>query len=593
MSSASMAWMLPKAGSPTFHLLCVPESTSISVGSKLANRNHFCALRIREASCLESTTVLTVTVVPGSTGKVHVPAVKAHSTSIPTIENVSYSSHAVGQQAKATMATETLLQSEMAGIAAAAAEAVALAKAAVKAARDAVAMSEGQLMSVSENLNEFPSEADLLRIERARLTEMERLGAMKTLENFQAFKNEFEEECRSNSVVSSAFIPALERKSHHSAENEAYSMCPLENTDKITVRSRRQMERRARRARASEKAANAAAATMSSRRARKPKKPVIAAVDFSDPLRLLRESTALKLLTVKEEAVLSQRIQDVIKLERVRTSYIEKIGQEPTLVQWAEAAGIDKKNLRKRLQMGQDSRDKMVKSNLRLVISVAKNYQNRGLSIQDLIQEGSMGLMRGAEKFDCKRGFKFSTYAHWWIRQAITKAISEQSRTIRLPVHMFESLSRIREAKRLLYQENGRRPGHEEVAEVAGMSMRKLRHVMRSSRIPTSIDRHIGKNEDMKLSEIIAGPYAEGPEETVTKELLKRDLDQVLDTLSPREKKVMILRHGLDDGRMKTLQEIGQHLHVSRERVRQIELKALRKLQQNRRNQRLKDYLDM
>lgn len=310
-----------------------------------------------------------------------------------------------------------------------------------------------------------------------------------------------------------------------------------------------------------------------------------------DSIRLyLQEIGRIRLLRADEEIELARKIADLLELERMREKLLDDLAREPQDREWAAVASMPLNQFRHRLFLGRRAKDKMVQSNLRLVVSIAKKYMNRGLSFQDLIQEGSLGLIRAAEKFDHEKGYKFSTYATWWIRQAITRAIADQSRTIRLPVHLYETISRIKKTTKLLSQEMGRKPTEEEIATRMEMTIEKLRFIAKSAQLPISLETPIGKEEDSRLGDFIEAD-GEMPEDQVSKSLLREDLEGVLDTLSPRERDVLRLRYGLDDGRMKTLEEIGQIFNVTRERIRQIEAKALRKLRHPNRNSILKEYI--
>ncbi len=273
----------------------------------------------------------------------------------------------------------------------------------------------------------------------------------------------------------------------------------------------------------------------------------------------------------------------------VLVSNLQKL-KESTEKEWLKEVGKQFPAFRHRLFIGRRAKEKMVQSNLRLVVSIAKKYMNRGLSFQDLIQEGSLGLIRAAEKFDHEKGYKFSTYATWWIRQAITRAIADQSRTIRLPVHLYETISRIKKTTKILSQEMGRKPTEEEIADRMEMTIEKLRFIAKSAQLPISLETPIGKEEDSRLGDFIEAD-GETPEDQVSKNLLREDLETVLNSLSARERDVLRLRYGLDDGRMKTLEEIGTIFNVTRERIRQIEAKALRKLRHPNRNTILKEYI--
>ena len=304
----------------------------------------------------------------------------------------------------------------------------------------------------------------------------------------------------------------------------------------------------------------------------------------------LQEIGRIRLLRPDEEIELARKIADLLQLEELASQFEVDHGHHPDTKEWAVLVDMPVIKFRRRLMLGRRAKEKMVQSNLRLVVSIAKKYMNRGLSFQDLIQEGSLGLIRAAEKFDHEKGYKFSTYATWWIRQAITRAIADQSRTIRLPVHLYETISRIKKTTKVLSQEFGRKPTEEEIAESMEMTIEKLRFIAKSAQLPISLETPIGKEEDSRLGDFIEADI-ENPEQDVAKNLLREDLEGVLATLSPRERDVLRLRYGLDDGRMKTLEEIGQIFDVTRERIRQIEAKALRKLRHPNRNGVLKEYI--
>jgi RNA polymerase primary sigma factor len=304
----------------------------------------------------------------------------------------------------------------------------------------------------------------------------------------------------------------------------------------------------------------------------------------------LQEIGRIRLLRPDEEIELARKIADLLQLEELAAQFEADHGRQPDTKEWAALVDMPLVKFRRRLMLGRRAKEKMVQSNLRLVVSIAKKYMNRGLSFQDLIQEGSLGLIRAAEKFDHEKGYKFSTYATWWIRQAITRAIADQSRTIRLPVHLYETISRIKKTTKTLSQEFGRKPTEEEIAESMEMTIEKLRFIAKSAQLPISLETPIGKEEDSRLGDFIEADI-ENPEQDVAKNLLREDLEGVLATLSPRERDVLRLRYGLDDGRMKTLEEIGQIFDVTRERIRQIEAKALRKLRHPNRNGVLKEYI--
>ncbi|MCL2752746.1 MAG: RNA polymerase sigma factor RpoD [Defluviitaleaceae bacterium] len=267
--------------------------------------------------------------------------------------------------------------------------------------------------------------------------------------------------------------------------------------------------------------------------------------------------------------------------------YLKEIGKVPLLT-WEEESAIAL-----RMDAGDESARKLlVSANLRLVVSIAKRYVGRGMHFLDLIQEGNLGLIKAVEKFDYKKGFKFSTYATWWIRQAITRSIADQARTIRIPVHMVETINKLLRTSKILLQDFGREPTVDEIAKEMQMTPEKVREIMKLSQDPVSLETPIGEEEDSHIGDFIADNDLPAPDSAAASILLKEQLLNVLDTLTDRERKVLILRFGLDDGKARTLEEVGREFNVTRERIRQIEAKALRKLRHPGRSKKLKDYLD-
>ena len=267
--------------------------------------------------------------------------------------------------------------------------------------------------------------------------------------------------------------------------------------------------------------------------------------------------------------------------------YLKEIGRIPLLSHDQEL------ELATRMAEGdEDAKHRLAEANLRLVVSVAKRYVGRGMQFLDLIQEGNLGLIKAVDKFDYRKGFKFSTYSTWWIRQAITRAIADQARTIRIPVHMVETINKLVRVNRQILQELGREPRHDEIAKSMGITEDKVREIIKIAQDPVSLETPIGEEEDSHLGDFIPDDDAPAPDNMATQAMLKRQLNEVLSTLTPREEKVLRLRFGLDDGRTRTLEDVGKEFNVTRERIRQIEAKALRKLRHPSRSRRLKDYLD-
>ena len=289
----------------------------------------------------------------------------------------------------------------------------------------------------------------------------------------------------------------------------------------------------------------------------------------------------------EEETEIDLTIPEGIALDDPVRMYLKEIGKVPLL------SPEEEHELAQKMSEGDEAAKKMLsEANLRLVVSIAKRYVGRGMLFLDLIQEGNLGLIKAVEKFDYQKGYKFSTYATWWIRQAITRAIADQARTIRIPVHMVETINKLIRVSRQLLQELGRDPYPEEIAKEMNLSIDKVREIQKIAQEPVSLETPIGEEEDSHLGDFIPDDDAPAPAEAASFSLLKEQLTTVLSTLTPREEKVLRLRFGLDDGRARTLEEVGKEFEVTRERIRQIEAKALRKLRHPSRSKKLKDYLD-
>ncbi|HEY9640755.1 MAG TPA: RNA polymerase sigma factor, RpoD/SigA family [Coleofasciculaceae cyanobacterium] len=299
----------------------------------------------------------------------------------------------------------------------------------------------------------------------------------------------------------------------------------------------------------------------------------------------LHEIGRVPLLTHEQEIVYGKQVQQMMPLLELKESLAEKLDRQPTEDEWAAAAEMSPAELTQIIRLGQRAKQKMIAANLRLVVAIAKKYQKRNLEFLDLIQEGTLGLERGVEKFDPIRGYKFSTYAYWWIRQAITRAIAQQARTIRLPIHITEKLNKIKKVQRELTQQLGRSPNPAEIGEALELEPSQIREYLMMARQPVSLELRIGDNQDTELQDLLEDENA-SPEIYATQESLRQDLEGMLAELTPQQREVLVLRFGLVDGNELSLAKVGQRMNISRERVRQLERQALDHLRRRKANVR-------
>ncbi|KAK6231628.1 hypothetical protein SCA6_001701 [Theobroma cacao] len=366
---------------------------------------------------------------------------------------------------------------------------------------------------------------------------------------------------------------------------------PVEKEEVVSVRSTRRLERQSKRRRVQPKVT--IRETYCSRRTDVRRK-LSEGFDPNDPLRLFLWGPETKqLLTAKEESELSNQVQNLMRLEKVKSKLQSQFGREPTLVEWAEAIGLRCSALQAELHSGNSSRDKLIYANLRMVVHIAKQYQSRGLSLQDLLQEGSMGLMKSVERFKPQVGCRFATYAYWWIRQTIRKSIMQHSRTVRLPENVHTLLSKVLDAKKSYIREGNHCPSKEELARRVGITVEKLDKLLFTTRMPLSMQQSVWVDQDITFQEVTPDTGIEIPDVSVAKQLMRQHVRNLLSVLSPRERTIIKLRFGIEESKENSLSEIGNMFGLSKERVRQLESRALYKLKQCLNKHGLGAYVDL
>ncbi|KAL8516638.1 hypothetical protein ACS0TY_015050 [Phlomoides rotata] len=472
--------------------------------------------------------------------------------------------------------------------------------------RQLVPASSSHEGSNSDDLDEYVNAIQLQLLRRPELwylwPSLRRKG-----QSFPTTSKSISSKCENVSVVEADHVVALAREAFSACEDAIsiakdaklfgvhvdFSIRDLASDPvRRTVRSTRRLERQTKRRK--EPKPMIEVQEINHDRKREAHRKFDGGYDPNDPLRLfLWGPETTQLLTAKEEAELLTKIQELMKLQKVKDRLHAQFSREPTLVEWAAAVGISCQSLKSQVHSGNISRDRLIYANFRMVVHIAKQYQGRGLNLQDLLQEGSVGLMKSVEKFKPLKGCRFATYAYWWIRQGIRKALFQHSRTIRLPENVYALLAKVYEAKKTCIQRGNHNPTKEDIALCAGLSVERLEKLLFTARMPLSLQKPVFMDQDTTFQEVTADPTIEIPDVGVSKQLMRQHIRNLLSVLNPRERKIIRQRFGIEDGSVKSLSEIGVGFGLSKERVRQLESRALYKLKQCLNSQGLEAYADM